>query len=60
MESRWGRKKGYSKSKLDDHKEDIKRLLGEGIKQNKLAQKYGVTPEHMSLYIKNNMLKKKN
>jgi len=52
-----GRKKGYSKSKLDDHKEDIKRLLGEGIKQNKLAQKYGVTPEHMSLYIKNNKLK---
>ena len=54
-----GRKKGFSQSKLDANKEEIRTLLTEGVKQVKIAEKYKVTPEHLSDYIKNYKLKPK-
>ncbi len=55
-----GRKKGFSQSKLDPHKEEIRGMLDNGIKQITIAGKYGVTAEHLSDYIKNYELKPKN
>jgi len=47
-----GRPKGPGKSKLDEHRDEIEGLLGLGVPQSKLAEKYGVTRATMSRYIK--------
>jgi len=54
-----GRKKGFLQSKLDPYREEIREMLDNGIKQVRIAEKYSVTAEHLSDYIKNYKLKPK-
>lgn len=47
-----GRPKGVGKSKLDDHIEDIIRLLSSGSTQRYLASKYNTTPANLSRFLR--------
>ena len=49
-----GRPVGSYGSKLDTHKDELHRMLTLGVKQKRLAEKYKVTPQLLSAWIKRN------
>jgi DNA invertase Pin-like site-specific DNA recombinase len=49
---RWGRRKGSGKMKLDKHKDEILEYLELGVKKKKLAEKYKVSQNTISNFVK--------
>ena len=53
----WGRPKGAGKCKLDKYKKEVKYLIDMGVKYKRIAQKYSVTCQTVSTFVKKHNLK---
>lgn len=51
-----GRPRGIGKSRLDDHKDDIIKMLKMGVKRNIIANKYSVNPATLLNWLKRHNL----
>lgn len=49
---KWGRPKGIGKTKLDNNIADIKNMISQGVKKKFIADKYGVTRNTVSNFVK--------
>jgi DNA invertase Pin-like site-specific DNA recombinase len=55
---RLGRPRGVGKSKLDQHRAEIERLLANGSTQKHIAQRFGTTEANLSRWMKKHALKR--
>ncbi|BDS15692.1 recombinase family protein [Aureispira anguillae] len=53
-----GRPKGSGKSKLDKFRPEIEALLGNGSTQKFIAERYGTTPNNLSVWLKKHNVQK--
>ena len=54
-----GRPKGSGKSKLDEHRDEIERLLNEGSTQRYIASRFNTSPTNLSRWMKKHDLRRK-
>ena len=54
-----GRPKGRGKSKMDDHRTEIERLLNEGSTQRYIASRFNTSPTNLSRWMKKHGLSRK-
>lgn len=54
-----GRPKGSGKSKLDEHRDEIERLLSEGSTQRYIASRFNTSPTNLSRWMKKHSLRRK-
>jgi DNA invertase Pin-like site-specific DNA recombinase len=54
-----GRPKGSGKSKLDEHRDEIERLLNEGSTQRYVASRFNTSPTNLSRWMKKHGLRRK-
>lgn len=54
-----GRPKGSGKSKLDEHRAEIERLLNQGSTQRYIASRFNTSPTNLSRWMKKHGLKRK-
>jgi DNA invertase Pin-like site-specific DNA recombinase len=53
-----GRPKGSGKSKLDEHRDEIERLLNEGSTQRYIASRFNTSPTNLSRWMKKHGLRR--
>jgi DNA invertase Pin-like site-specific DNA recombinase len=53
-----GRPKGSGKSKLDEHRAEIERLLNEGSTQRYIAGRFNTSPTNLSRWMKKHGLRR--
>ena len=53
-----GRPKGTGKSKLDQHRAEIEKMLGHGVTQKHIARKFDTTEANLSRWMKKHGLRR--